>query len=99
MPDNQPLLVATFACYLATQLMPAAQLPAKYLCLLLAMQPQRKKGTLARALGHKGNSSKQHMQQQQATGDPSKGATGTREKAAVGLYAQGRPLLLLPFIA
>jgi hypothetical protein len=32
----QPLLVATFACDLATQLMPAAHPPAKYLCLLLA---------------------------------------------------------------
>jgi hypothetical protein len=28
---QQPLLVATCACDLATQLMPAAQLPAKYL--------------------------------------------------------------------
>jgi hypothetical protein len=36
MPENQPLLVATFAFDLATQLMPGAQLPAKYLCLLLA---------------------------------------------------------------
>jgi hypothetical protein len=33
-----------FLVYLATQLMPGAHPPAKYLCLLLAMQPQRQQG-------------------------------------------------------
>jgi hypothetical protein len=57
---QQPLLLATCAFYLAMQLMPAAQLPAKYLCLLLAMQRKGNRG---------GTSSKQHMQQQKATGE------------------------------
>jgi hypothetical protein len=84
---QQPVLLATFAFYLATQLMPGAHPPAKYLCLLLGMQRKGKRGPLLGRYGHKGNSSaKAHK----ATGDPCLGATGT----TFALAFQRQPLLL-----
>jgi hypothetical protein len=58
--------------------MPAAQPPAKDLCLLLASASTGTRGPLLGRYGHKGNSSKQHMQLHKAKGEDKVKRTGNR---------------------